>query len=614
MSKKYLDSNGLLYFWRKIQNMFALKSDVPGPATDSPKMDGTTAIGSSAKYAREDHVHPTDTSRVPTTRTVNGHALSANVTVTKGDVGLGNVDNTADASKKVASAGKLTAAANIDGVDFDGSADVVRYGVCSTAAGTAAKTVTLEGSTPFKLVTGASVFVKFSATNSAAVNNLTLNVNGTGAKAIKRYGTTNMAAVGNLTAGMVCQFVYDGTNWLWVGHVNTDTTYSNASLGQGYGTCDTADGTTAKVVSLSSYALASGGIVAVQFNQHLKSGIYTLNINSKGAKPVIYENVTATSSVPVKLPYYESASVGIIHYFMYNGTGYVYLGTDRGVEVSNADLGHFYGRSTTASTTKEKVVMVDSDYGEFDLKYGAFLHVYFLEGIGKTYTITITGLTDPIVIKYEDVAATPGGIRLPCSGVSYVTHTFFYDGEYFIYVGCDHETEYSAATTSAAGLMSANDKKKVTNMNCFFNSTTTGGKTKYSLEIVSGSGEVVEASKTYFYSRNDIDGMKGAANGLCPLDSSSKIDSAYLPSYVDDIIEAYARSGQEALSQNWLATGSASGTVITPEAGKIYVLMADSGSYSANSQFRWSGTAYVKLNDGGVSEITNTEIDTIVAS
>lgn len=107
---------------------------------------------------------------------------------------------------------------------------------------------------------------------------------------------------------------------------------------------------------------------------------------------------------------------------------------------------------------------------------------------------------------------------------------------------------------------------------------------------------------------------KGAASGVCPLNASSKIDSTYLPSYVDDVIEAYARSGQTALSQNWLATGSASGTVISPEAGKIYVLMADSGDYTANSQFRWGGTTYVKMNDGGVTAITNAEIDTIVAS
>lgn len=106
----------------------------------------------------------------------------------------------------------------------------------------------------------------------------------------------------------------------------------------------------------------------------------------------------------------------------------------------------------------------------------------------------------------------------------------------------------------------------------------------------------------------------GAANGVCPLNSSSKIDSTYLPSYVDDVIEAYARTGQTALTSAWLATGSASGTVITPETGKIYVLMADSGDYAANTQFRWGGSAYVKLADGGVSAITNSEIDSIVAN
>lgn len=106
---------------------------------------------------------------------------------------------------------------------------------------------------------------------------------------------------------------------------------------------------------------------------------------------------------------------------------------------------------------------------------------------------------------------------------------------------------------------------------------------------------------------------KGAANGVCPLNASSKIDTTYLPSYVDDVIEAYARSGATALTSSWLSTTSG-GAALTPETGKIYVLMADSGDYSANSQFRWSGSAYVKLADGGVTSITNGEIDTIVAS
>lgn len=42
--------------------------------------------------------------KVPTSRTVNGHALSANVTVTKSDLSLGNVDNTSDANKPISTA------------------------------------------------------------------------------------------------------------------------------------------------------------------------------------------------------------------------------------------------------------------------------------------------------------------------------------------------------------------------------------------------------------------------------------------------------------------------------------------------------------------------------
>lgn len=46
------------------------------------------------------------------------------VTLVKGDVGLGNVDNTADSTKSVASAATLTTARTINGVSFNGSANI----------------------------------------------------------------------------------------------------------------------------------------------------------------------------------------------------------------------------------------------------------------------------------------------------------------------------------------------------------------------------------------------------------------------------------------------------------------------------------------------------------
>ena len=113
-------------------------------------------------------------------------------------------------------ANKLSSARAIDGVNFDGSGSILHYGTCSTAAATAAKTVTLAG---YTLDTGSRVMVKFTVTNTAA--NPTLNVNSTGAKSIMYRGAAITA--GYLAANRVYEFVYDGTNYEFVGDINTDT-------------------------------------------------------------------------------------------------------------------------------------------------------------------------------------------------------------------------------------------------------------------------------------------------------------------------------------------------------------------------------------------------------
>lgn len=44
-------------------DLYAPSGSTIDPATATPLVDGTAAVGTSAKYAREDHVHPTDTTR-----------------------------------------------------------------------------------------------------------------------------------------------------------------------------------------------------------------------------------------------------------------------------------------------------------------------------------------------------------------------------------------------------------------------------------------------------------------------------------------------------------------------------------------------------------------------
>lgn len=86
---------------------------------------------------------------------------------------------------------------------------------------------------------------------------------------------------------------------------------------------------------------------------------------------------------------------------------------------------------------------------------------------------------------------------------------------------------------------------------------------------------------------------KGAASGVAPLNSSSKIDSTYLPSYVDDVIEGYYNSTDGKFYEESTYT-----TEITPEAGKIYI------DLSTNKSYRWGGTTYVEMPTGSTVSVT----------
>lgn len=67
---------------------------------------------------------------------------------------------------------------------------------------------------------------------------------------------------------------------------------------------------------------------------------------------------------------------------------------------------------------------------------------------------------------------------------------------------------------------------------------------------------------------------KGSAGGVAELDSTGKVPSSQLPSYVDDVLEYTSKS-------SFPSTG---------EAGKIYV---DTGT---NLTYRWSGSSYVEIS------------------
>ncbi len=125
--------------------------------------------------------------------------------------GLDSNGNLTDSGKKASDF--LTSHQTIkqDGVT---GATANRFGTCSTAAGTAAKTVSVTSGT-FSLEAGARVSVKFSNANTASTP--TLNVGGTGAKNIYHKGSK--ITTGN-NKGLLCgtvDFIYDGTQYHIIG-------------------------------------------------------------------------------------------------------------------------------------------------------------------------------------------------------------------------------------------------------------------------------------------------------------------------------------------------------------------------------------------------------------
>lgn len=123
------------------------------------------------------------------------------------------------------------------------------YGICSTAAGTAAKTVSFTDDQAFTLIQGETIHVRFTATNTAA--NPTLNVKGTGAKPIHRIGGTvaGTTVADSWAAGEVVSFTYDTTQvstGCWIMNSGHKYTASTTSVGSASaGTAISADDITA---------------------------------------------------------------------------------------------------------------------------------------------------------------------------------------------------------------------------------------------------------------------------------------------------------------------------------------------------------------------------------
>ena len=205
--------------------------------------------------------------------------------------------------------------------------------VGSTTVAADAKTDTLE------LVAGGATTITADATN----DKITISSTDQSVTAVGNHYTpaTDSSAEKDASGGAATQLptsstgtpvqVVTGVQMDAKGHVtgvvskglwSPNNTYSNASLGQGYGTCATAEATAEKAVTLSGYTLATGGIVAVKFTYGLCASA-TMNVNGTGPKRIFIDGAAVTATTAKRV------LAGDIAYFIYDRTQYQFLGTDK---------------------------------------------------------------------------------------------------------------------------------------------------------------------------------------------------------------------------------------------------------------------------------------------
>lgn len=188
-------------------------------------------------------------------------------------------------------------------------------GTCSTAAGTAAKTVTLGN---FELNSHAQIRVKFTYANTAS--SPTLNVNSTGAQPIKRHGSSLTSGL-YWKAGDVVDFYYDGTGWHMVGvtEVIGDLTASRALISDSSGQVAVSSVTSTELGYLDGVTSGIQTQFTNKMNKSSPTGTGTFSMNRKSSTTTGSYSVTtgnggtASGSAAHACGYYTTASGNYSH-------------------------------------------------------------------------------------------------------------------------------------------------------------------------------------------------------------------------------------------------------------------------------------------------------------
>lgn len=374
-------------------------------------------------------------------------------------------NTTTTETHKITNVDKLTTKRSINGVPFDGTADITNYVECPTAANEPIKNVDL---TNFNLVEnkpvkGARLLIKFTNMNSASDPKLSIN-NDTKDDHARPLMLTSSDPMGTdfktngWPDGAVIPFTYDGTQWIrdyWHNEILYKTVVQIETDGE----------KSAKIGDCTCYDYnANRYFLAMILNSNNYKGQLTLNINGTFIEnpPPIYINGAITSADNCTLP----AGMYIVHY---DGKGYHFSTEDKipGIEVDSLKVGTIgsptnpvyfeKGKPTACSGLLDKYLPLDAgqdykltgplgftersgNYGTAVPSVGFDGQLFFAEESETTYPVFYS---DSITLAENATSITiPTKIQNPYNSGNY-DMLVYYNGLLLI-----KNTNYTTSTTN----------------------------------------------------------------------------------------------------------------------------------------------------------------------
>lgn len=358
-----------------------------------------------------------------------------------------------------------------------------------------------------------------------------------------------------------------------------------------YGTCSTAAGTAAKVVTCSNFTLRAGAVVNVKFTYKNTASNPTLNVNGTGAKAIYLNNTVLTSA------YYWNAQDVIT--FVYSGS-YWYI----------ADAGTLAKIKTTADSITLSVSQTYATKSELTVGLNSISLSVSNASLGNTASITLS-VNGSSTSRSIDLSGVRNAFKNDNTAITITAGTITFNSNTFVVNSTYFKVTSTGVITATSGTIGGFTITSSSIYNSKLTIDSSGMTLKKDSVLVGNIG--TNSMSGHASQRGLTFDLEATGNYMAWAAKSSSSDSAYTIKllYANKTTNGYT-TGRLSVSCNldlknfkaynfWIdpSSGGASGGVNCTMRFVQVLSMNSDGTVS-----RWGSSAHLTFKNGLVTDIS----------